>query len=172
MKNSWRGSPLIKAGGPPKKTLLFWGLIIGLVVLDQIFKNWAYHRLSGRANFFILKPFLSLEFYQNFGIAFGLPLPAWAFYGIVVFILVILGYFGWQYYQKRDCGGLFALALVAAGAASNLLDRLRFGYVVDYINIAFWPVFNIADVMVVGGVIILFIKAVHKGTVINIKCKM
>lgn len=133
-----------------------------LLVLDQTLKYWVYLKLPRGANFFIFKPILSLEFYRNPGIAFGIPLPSWFFYTIVSIILIILGYFFRQYYQKKEIIPLFALGLIMGGAFSNLIDRVRLGYVIDYLNFAFWPVFNLGDVMVAAGVIILFIKLVKK----------
>lgn len=145
-----------------KKFWQYLPISIGLLILDQIFKYWAFIRLSGEADFFILGRFLSLEFYQNPGIAFGIPLPPWFFYLVVVVILILLGYFFRQYYQKKDLISLFALSLIMGGALSNLIDRMRFGYVIDYLNFAFWPVFNLADVMVVSGVIVLLIKLLRR----------
>ena len=52
---------------------------------------------------------------------------------------------------------LLGLSLIILGALSNLLDRLIFGYVIDYINIFIWPVFNLADAMIVVGIIFYII---------------
>ena len=133
-----------------------------LFILDQILKNWAYRELSGKANFFILGRIFSLEFYQNPGIAFGIPLPSWLFFLLTALILIVLGYFAKEYYREKDSLGLFALVLIIVGAISNIIDRLRFGYVIDYLNIAFWPVFNIADIMVIAGVAILLVKGIRE----------
>ncbi len=154
-----------------KKFWYYLPIAVILFIFDQIFKNWAYRRLSGKANFFILGRFFSLEFYQNPGIAFGIPLPAWLFFLLLCLILIVLGYFLREYYQKKDGIAFFALILILAGALSNIIDRFRFGYVIDYLNLAFWPVFNLADVMVVVGVIILLVKGMRKSN-INSKFKV
>lgn len=134
----------------------FLGLII--LIFDQIFKNWAYTSLSGKPNFLVLGRFFSFEFYPNYGIAFGLPLPSPLFYLIILFIIGLLAYFYSLAWNKKDLIGIFAITLIFFGALSNLSDRLRLGYVVDYLNLAFWPVFNLADLLILAGVIILLIK--------------
>ncbi|MFA4880338.1 MAG: signal peptidase II [Candidatus Doudnabacteria bacterium] len=143
----------------------------GLFILDQILKNWAGYVLAGGPNFFILGHFFSLEFYRNYGIAFGIPLPALSsdgagpavfFYSIAALLCVFLYYWGRKFLQRKDFSSLCGLVLLGAGAFSNALDRLRFGYVIDYLNLAFWPVFNVADIMIVAGVVILLVKAMRK----------
>lgn len=142
----------------------YLSIIGGLLVLDQICKILVYFKLPREANFFILKPILSLEFYRNTGIAFGISLPPWLFYTVAAIILAGLIYWARYYYQKKETVSFLALSLIMAGALSNLIDRLRLGYVIDYLNFAFWPVFNLADVMVVAGVVILIIKNVKRKT--------
>jgi signal peptidase II len=55
-----------------------------------------------------------------------------------------------------------ALALLAGGAAGNLIDRIRLGAVVDYIDVHFWPVFNVADLAVTTGAALLMISLVAR----------
>ena len=52
----------------------------------------------------------------------------------------------------------FALSILLSGIISNLIDRLAFGYVIDYIDLRIWPAFNIADVAITIGVLMLFIQ--------------
>jgi len=137
-------------------------LVGGLIILDQILKNWASYVLAGRPNFFVLGHFFSLEFYRNHGIAFGIPLPPVAFYSIVALVCILLYYWGKKFWQKKDFSSLCALVFLGGGAFSNILDRIRFGYVIDYLNLAFWPVFNLADMMIIGGVVIILIKAMRR----------
>ncbi len=139
-----------------KKYWHYAPLLVLVFLADQLFKNWAYHSLRGKANFLILGRFFSLEFYQNRGIAFGIPLPTWFFFISFGVIMLILVYFFYQYFQKKLAVPLLALSAILLGAISNAIDRLRFGYVIDYLNLNFWPVFNLADILVVGGVIVLF----------------
>jgi signal peptidase II len=52
----------------------------------------------------------------------------------------------------------FGLILIVSGALGNLIDRLRFGYVIDFIDVRIWPVFNIADSAITIGTLLLFIS--------------
>lgn len=105
--------------------------------------------------FFVFLDLIRLKLAQNSGIAFGLPLP-WpliiALYAIIIFILFWLLTDSWS---RRNYPKIFAWQLVLGGAFSNLFDRLRFGQVIDYIDVKYYSVFNLADVMIIGGIILL-----------------
>ena len=104
---------------------------------------------------FVLEKFggLGFKFYENVGVAFGLPLPAALMYILVIGILVVLLYLLAKKIMLGEALVVFSLGLVVAGAFSNLYDRLAYGYVVDFINIFIWPTFNLADLMIVGGLL-------------------
>ena len=77
----------------------------------------------------------------------------------------------WKSLIKVNLWQFLATSIIILGAFSNLLDRLLFGYVIDYLNLHFWPVFNLADVMVVVGValyIVFELKNDSKNKVIRI----
>ena len=140
----------------------FWryvGFAPVLLIVDQLFKNWAYHSLRGQTNFFVFGRFFALEFYANPGIAFGIALPPWLFYLAFGMIICVIAYLAWHYFTQKQATALLALSFVFTGALSNLIDRLRLGYVIDYLNLAFWPVFNLADVLIVAGVAVLLWQA-------------
>ncbi len=127
-----------------------------LVLLDQILKNAALAFLVIPRS---VNGFISLEIFKNFGIAFGLPVAAGAFYlAVFVFLAAIFwgwkkGFFGdWEKVEKRK---VCAVSLIIAGALGNMIDRVRWGYIVDYINIGNVLVFNLADVVIAVGVVIL-----------------
>ncbi len=64
----------------------------------------------------------------------------------------------WDFFSRLNQYTLlksFALGLVLGGAGGNLLDRVRFGYVVDFLDFRIWPVFNIADSAITAGIILL-----------------
>ena len=98
-----------------------------------------------------LLPWLALTHVHNRGIAFSLlgsvswVVPA----GIALTLLFLLLYNEARW--TRGGGMSTALALLAGGALGNLLDRLRLGAVIDYVDLAVWPVFNLADVAVTLG---------------------
>ncbi len=95
----------------------------------------------------------------NTGAAFGLfqgqsfPLTVVAIFGIVVLLLfTLLFYHRFPLLDSRL--GKPALGLILGGTVGNLIDRLRFGFLTDFIDFGFWPAFNIADSAITVGVII------------------
>jgi len=102
------------------------------------------------AGFFITKQ-LGLNYYLNPGLAFGLPLPN--VMNIVLTSAVLLLLIVWL--KRKLLFQLWPLILIYIGAISNLIDRIRFGGVIDYLIIPIWPVFNLADCYIVLGIILL-----------------
>ena len=94
-------------------------------------------------------------FFKNHYIAFGLPFPENILIILITVILFLLFIFLVKSYQKRDIFLILSLTFIILGAVSNLIDRLFYVYVIDYINIPFFTVFNLADTMIVMGIIML-----------------
>jgi len=69
--------------------------------------------------------------------------------------------------KKGEEKNAMYLFLVILGALSNLLDRLKFGYVVDYLDLRYFTVFNLADVMIVGGGVLILRELAKKGQVLT-----
>jgi signal peptidase II len=111
------------------KKNLWVSLIIGLTALDQATKV-------------IFKTFWPDYVVFNDGVAFSLDMP------ILLPIIISFVCLGYIFYEKKS-GNIepdWTLAVFAAGILGNLIDRLLFGEVVDFIHIGSWPVFNLADV--------------------------
>jgi len=145
------------------KASLFWPIIIVTTVVDVVTKAIAERSLQPRGiPHEVFGNTVRLTLVYNPGAAFGLnlgPQSRWIFAVLTVVALVILG----RLYQATSPGDrprLAALGLVCAGAIGNLLDRVRsvFG-VVDFIDIGIgdqrWPTFNVADMAVSVGAIVL-----------------
>lgn len=97
----------------------------------------------------------------NKGIAFGIDLPEkmiWTLSLLIIFSFIIL------LFRKTLRKNPFLLALILAGALSNLIDRLYFSCVIDFIDLKFWPVFNLADVYITVSVIILLYLNLNRRT--------
>ena len=139
-----------------------WGFFLTallVVVADQLSKMWI------RSNLVVGQSlpetgFFRLTHIQNTGAAFGLfqghsfALSIVALVGIVVLLLYAL--FIYRRFPILDNRlGKLALGLVLGGTVGNLIDRLHLGYVTDFIDVGFWPAFNIADSAIVVGVIML-----------------
>lgn len=137
-----------------------WALvffIIALVVLtaDQLSKLWI-RAYPGQQPIYEAG-FFRIIYVRNTGAAFGLLpdqfllLTITAFIGIILVLLFVF-YFSRRYPFMDSRAGKLALGLVLGGTMGNLADRLRFGFVTDFIGVGFWPVFNIADSAVVVGI--------------------
>ena len=133
--------------------------VIVLIILDQGTKFWALASLKPIHNMTLVEGFMDLTFVENRGVAFGM------FSGQRWFILLLTGVIAvglvWFYVtmpKKKEYFPLrVSLVLVLSGAIGNIIDRLFRGYVVDFFEFTFfeWPVFNVADIYVVVGVILL-----------------
>jgi len=137
-----------------KKSFLTWfvTIVVAIILLDQITKYLAQTYLDA---VILLTPFLSLAYTTNTGISFGLLqsvpwLPAMVAILVIVFVPI--------YYKKipKNWPVQISIALIYAGAAGNLLDRINYGFVVDFIAFSFWPTFNVADASItIGGIMII-----------------
>lgn len=98
---------------------------------------------------------ITFHFAKNTGIAFGIKINQ-VFLLVLIFIMTLfLASLILQEYKKRNILNTIALFFILTGALSNLADRLKFGYVVDYIDLKYFTIFNLADVAITFGVILL-----------------
>lgn len=138
--------------------MVFFLTALLVVAADRLSKLWI------RSNLLVGQSlpeagFFRLTHVHNTGAAFGLfqgqsfPLTIVALVGIAVLLLYALFIYR-RFPFLDDRLGKSALGLVLGGTVGNLIDRLRFGYVIDFIGVGIWPAFNIADSAIVVGVII------------------
>jgi signal peptidase II len=134
--------------------LALGAIVIGAVVADQVTKHVVAANLSLGEALHVVGSF-SIRHVQNSGIAFGLFSNATAAVIVVTAIAVawMLVYFGRS--GARHPVLPVALGLVIGGSVSNLADRVRLGYVTDFLDFRYWPAFNLADSFIVIGVAIL-----------------
>ncbi len=128
-----------------------------IFIVDRAFK---YYFLKNPAEIFGGDFFnlVSLRFAKNFGVAFGIMFNQKFLLVLVVILIFILFWFLIKSYRQRNIWEIFGLTLVVAGAVSNFIDRLRFGFVIDYIDVPFFTVLNLADCMITVGVGILLLS--------------
>ncbi len=130
---------------------LFWInlLILFLFILDRSLKKFALEGAAKKIYFF------NFSLSTNPNIALGIPLKGIFFYFLLIIILfwVVLKLI--KSYQQRNLVNVSCLILILVGAFSNLLDRWKHGLVIDYFDLPFVAVFNMADLMILVGVIIL-----------------
>jgi signal peptidase II len=148
-----------------------FGLLYALavVVLDQVTKWWILAGVMNPPTVIPVTPFFNLVLVWNRGISFGVlnQASAWVPWVLsAVALAICVGLFIWL---RRVDGKLLAtaLGLVIGGALGNLVDRLRFGAVVDFLDVHaagfHWPAFNVADAAITIGVGILLIDALIAG---------
>ena len=127
-------------------------------MLDQFVKYRIIEKVMPCAGLEIIKNFFYITYVENYGIAFGLFKNNTLIHIISTsIILLIMCCFLFIYYKKNTAVAI-CISLIIGGAIGNLIDRIRLGYVVDYIHfIIFPPVFNIADAAIVCGAMLLSI---------------
>jgi signal peptidase II len=144
--------------------LLVVVLLLGLVACDQTTKHVASSALADGRIVTLLPGVFDLRLAHNAGVAFSL-MTGWGALAIAAVQLAVLGgaVFGW--WRGRAQGAAFhvALALVVGGAVANLVDRVARGAVVDFLHVAHWPIFNVADVAIVAGGLLLVLRGGRGG---------
>jgi signal peptidase II len=130
-------------------------LAFGVLVLDQIAKAIAEDQILIGEQIEVLGP-LEFTLTHNRGVAFGLAGGAGA--SLVLVTLVALGAVLYLFSRNPARPWMWlAVGLLAGGAIGNLVDRIRLGHVTDFIDLPPWPPFNLADVAITFGVILLVI---------------
>ena len=163
----------------PRPALLAVAVAVAAVLfaVDVVTKNWAADDLRRRGARSYLGGHLVLRHQTNTGIAFGLFQPhlhprkrLWLIgYGAAV-SLALAGVLAWQVLRPIGPGSRLTLAGLVAmlgGAAGNLLDRVKRGAVVDFIDLApspgwNWPAFNLADVWLVTGLVLCGVALIRQ----------
>ncbi|OZD64721.1 signal peptidase II [Rhodococcus sp. 05-340-1] len=129
-------------------------LVLTLVVTALTVDYWAQEALVGSP---IPLPILELRLAFNRGMAFSLgnSLPLWVIVSVTATITAGVAAYGWHSARHGEQWTTVALALILAGALSNVLDRLVDGAVTDYFHTGWWPTFNLADIYITCGVVLM-----------------
>ncbi len=136
-------------------------IVVLLVGLDQFTKHLAINRLKGQEAYVLIDGVLELQYLENRGSAFGMlqnQKILILFMG-AIFLMVILMLLFRLPQQRKYCLLHILMSFIIAGGIGNMIDRIRFDYVVDFISFVLihFPIFNVADCYIVCGVIALFI---------------
>ena len=173
---AWRDSlaeVLRDLRSPPRPNATAWlSLSLVLLVIDQWTKWLAVTHLEYLRPVPVIDGFWNWTLVHNYGAAFSFLSDAggwqkWFFAGLA--LVVSLGMALWlRVLPRADWRIALPLALVIAGAVGNLIDRLRFGYVVDfvdwYVGKHHWPAFNVADSAIVVGAVLLVLFSFKPAT--------
>ncbi len=142
----------------PAKKAYFFALTAFVFLVDRITKVCMVCVLSGAQEKSVIPNLFSLRLVYNSGTAFGMFKDSTrALVGLsTVFVAVIAASYLSHFYKKGLLVFL-AMSLLAGGALGNLYDRVRYGFVVDFIDCKFWSVFNVADICITIGAALAFI---------------
>ncbi len=133
--------------------LLAGALAVAVVALDQLAKALVEANLVTGERVDVLGP-LELMLSHNSGVAFGLASGGGEV--LILFSVAALGVVGYLFARDPARPGMWvAVGLLAGGALGNLIDRVLEGAVTDYVDFLAWPPFNLADVAIVAGVLLL-----------------
>lgn len=155
-----------------KKYALFGVTAIVILILDQITKAYVDKTMLLHDSIPVIQGFFSITYVRNPGAAFGILAGAPPFFRYIFFVgvtvaavLLILHYLRRSKAEERLM--TLCLSLIIAGAVGNLIDRLRFGEVIDFLDVYLgshhWPAFNVADSAISVGAVILFIELIRRG---------
>ncbi|OGP71064.1 MAG: signal peptidase II [Deltaproteobacteria bacterium RBG_13_60_28] len=157
-----------------RKLLILLPVLLLGVALDQISKEMVLRSMPLGSHLTVIKGYFNLVHIHNRGAVFGL-LSTWSLDFVRIFfiittgiVLAVVGYLWWRLPENQGLAGL-GYSLIMAGAVGNLVDRVRFGEVVDFLDFHWrsyhWPAFNVADSLLClgAGVLVLVILREEKG---------
>lgn len=135
-------------------------LVLGFI-LDRVLK-FVFNQKLPHEEFFIIPKFISLRLHQNTGMAFSLEVPQAILIYLGGAILLILAFAGIYGLLRQQLDWLNPIGLLFAGGASNLFDRIAYGYTIDYIYLRPYSLFNLADIMIVAGCLLALLSLREK----------
>ena len=142
-----------------------------VVVLDQVSKAMALAHLLPGHPLVLVDAWLSLTLVMNPGLAFGLlgtvpPAWRWVIAALSIVALLVLARVALRVLPTGGVTGVIAVGLIFGGAVGNLIDRARFGAVVDFVDVHWrtwhWPAFNVADSAISVGVTLLALRLLRE----------
>jgi signal peptidase II len=140
----------------------------GVFMVDQTTKAWAVRRLRFDGDIEVIPGFLNFAYATNTGVAFSMlndhgDAGRWGLSAVAIVAATLVLYFFWKT-PRADDRILGALALLLAGIIGNVTDRIRRGFVVDFIDVQFgswhYPTFNVADIAIVTGAGLLILDMI------------
>ena len=144
----------------------FLAIVAAVVIFDQLTKWWILNSFSLYESLEVIPGFFSLTYLTNKGAAFGFlagQAGVWRHYLFLVLGAVALVVIVFSWWRMRQSHPFYAISLplIAGGAIGNLIDRLRHGAVVDFLDISVgtyhWPAFNVADSAICVGVAVFLL---------------
>lgn len=155
-----------------QKTVVLMTTVGFVVLLDVVTKAYVASTLFLHESFAVIEGFFNITYVRNPGAAFGFLAGASPGFRITFFLsitLAVIGmilYYIWKSHEK-EMFETFSLSLILSGALGNMIDRVRFGEVIDFIDVYIgshhWPAFNVADSAIsIGAAFLIFSLLRHK----------
>lgn len=137
--------------------LSFFFIAAAVVFVDLLSKIFVVRYMGLNESIPIIKNIFHLTYVQNPGAAFGILAYRTGFFVLAALIVVSFIIIYLRHLPQGHSMLRFALALQLGGVLGNLIDRLRLGYVIDFLDFRVWPVFNLADIAIVIGIGLLIL---------------
>lgn len=150
----------------------FPGLAIAgaILVCDQFTKYLVKHAIARDASIPVLKDIFHITLVFNKGAAFGILKARTPLFVMTALAAIFIIIYSLRRLKKGEALAAAALYSMLGGILGNLIDRLRFGHVVDFLDLRVWPVFNIADCAISVGAALLIINIIkNKPKTLNFK---
>lgn len=130
--------------------LFRFGILAGaIIVLDRLTKILFIRGASYQL------PFVHLVLFENHGLVFSLPAPTWVSLLVMVVAILFVGTMLVRAMKKQKWNLVVAMSCIFLGALSNVLDRITYGFVIDFVFLGRWfPIFNLADLMIAAGLVL------------------
>jgi signal peptidase II len=155
------------------KKVFLLGVTTGLIlILDQITKFYVDSSMRLHESIPVIQGFFSITYVRNPGAAFGFLADASPLFRSIFFVavtglaVILVVHYIWKS-RAEEPRLTFALSLILSGAVGNLIDRVRLGEVIDFLDVyigsTHWPAFNVADSAISVGAVILFIEITRRG---------
>jgi len=127
-------------------------LALFIVVIDQLSKSYIQTQMVLGMSIPVIQDVFHITYILNAGAAFGLFENQTVFFVIIAVCMVVAAIYFYPIIPKQYRLLHFGTGLMVGGAMGNVIDRIKTGYVVDFLDFRFWPIFNLADVGIVCGV--------------------
>jgi len=156
----------------PRPRALFWSIAAVILLIDQTTKHWIETHMFIGQSIKVIDHFFYITYLQNEGVAFGFFGHAGnALVGFLAFAILLLGFWWTRDLDWKGREANIIGAMIFAGAVGNLIDRVRIGAVIDFLEFFLhfgpwryeWPSFNVADSCISSSVIYIIARILTSG---------
>lgn len=139
--------------------LFFYATVLIIFIADQVSKSWITHVMAWSESRPIIGNAVMLTLTRNTGGAWGVLPSSNRIFIVFAIVAIVALIFAYHRIARNDLLVASAFSLALGGAVGNLLDRIRFGHVVDFFDVRIikWPIFNVADSAISVGIVLLLL---------------